>query len=159
VRFSGDRVVVAQQALALQALDQSAFSSFLRQHWLAYPAIEATHIVGLSLVVGGMLIVDVAVLRGRGQALAKQVLGFVLAGFGIALITGCLMVIARPLDLVLNPVLWIKFGMIALAGTNAAVLHVRAGLEKLDALTKAQAGLSAVLWIAVVFAGRWIAYV
>jgi hypothetical protein len=82
----------------------------------------------------------------------------VLAGFTLALITGSLMVLARPMDLLLHPVLWIKFGLLSLAATNAGVLHARNGLERLDPITRAQAALSLLLWVSIVFAGRWIAY-
>jgi hypothetical protein len=45
-----------------------------------------------------------------------------------------------------------------LAGLNAAGFHARGGLQRRDALARTQTGLSLGLWVAVVAAGRWIAY-
>jgi hypothetical protein len=142
----------------IEALQASALSTWLRQSALAYPVIESFHIIGLALVVGGMAAVDMAVLRRLTQGFASRLLPMVLAGFTVALITGSLMVLARPMDLLLHPVLWIKFGLLSLAATNAGVLHARNGLERLDPITRAQAALSLLLWVSIVFAGRWIAY-
>jgi hypothetical protein len=44
------------------------------------------------------------------------------------------------------------------AGVNAGWFHARASLRKLDLTARVQMLLSTVIWLGVVFCGRWIAY-
>ena len=50
-------------------------------------------------------------------------------------------------------------GLIFAAGTNAAVLHARGAIDATTVITKVQALLSILIWLAVIACGRWIAYV
>jgi hypothetical protein len=143
----------------LQSIQDSALSVWLRQEPLVYPLLEVLHILGFGVLIGTMLAVDLAVWQGRVRDFVDRLLPLSLAGFGIALVAGLAMLAARPLDLLSNSVLWIKLGLIALAGVNAFWFHGRHALSKLDRLARWQAMLSIALWVAVVFAGRWIAYV
>jgi hypothetical protein len=45
------------------------------------------------------------------------------------------------------------------AASNAAALHARGPLNTGNALTRFQAVLSLLIWLAVIASGRWIAYV
>jgi hypothetical protein len=47
---------------------------------------------------------------------------------------------------------------VQLAGLNAAWFHSRGSLARCDGLARAQAALSAGLWLAAIICGRWIAY-
>ncbi len=143
----------------LQSIQDSALSVWLRQEPLAYPLLEVLHILGFGVLIGTMLAVDLAVWQGRVRDFVDRLLPLSLAGFGIALVAGLAMLVARPLDLLSNQVLWIKLGLIFLAGVNALWFHSRQALIKLDRLARWQAIVSILLWVAVVFAGRWIAYV
>jgi hypothetical protein len=143
----------------LHNIQESALSMWLRQEPLVYPLLEVLHILGFGVLIGTMLAVDLAVWQGRVRDFVDRLLPLSLAGFGIALFAGLAMLAARPLDLLSNPVLWIKLGLIFLAGVNALWFHRRQALIKLDLMARWQAVLSILLWVAVVFAGRWIAYV
>jgi hypothetical protein len=143
----------------LQVIQDSAPSMWLRQEPLVYPLLEVVHILGFGVLIGTMFAVDLAVWQGRVRDFVDRLLPLSLAGFAVALVAGLAMLTARPLDLLSNPVLWIKLGLIGLAGLNALWFHSRHALIKLDRLARWQAILSMLLWVAVVFAGRWIAYV
>jgi hypothetical protein len=54
--------------------------------------------------------------------------------------------------------LLLKLSLICFAGLNAVWLHNRDGLTLIDTTSKIQAGLSILLWVGAIFAGRWIAY-
>ena len=49
--------------------------------------------------------------------------------------------------------------MIAVAAINMVAFHARGSLARPDAIAKAQAALSLLLWLGVIGAGRMIAYI
>lgn len=136
--------------------------SALQSHPWAYPALEALHIVGIALLLGNLVALEVRVF-GRAQALpvvalARLSLGLAACGFGLAAATGLLMFATQPAELLANRSFLWKMGLLAAAGCNAAWFHARGSLSKLDVTARVQLLMSTALWLAVVFCGRWIAY-
>jgi hypothetical protein len=134
----------------------------LQSHPWAYPALEALHIVGIALLLGNLVALELRVF-GRVSALpvsalARLSLGLAAAGFALAAATGLLMFATQPAELLANRSFLWKMGLLAAAGCNAAWFHARASLSKLDATARVQMLMSTALWLAVVFCGRWIAY-
>ena len=137
--------------------------SALQSHPWAYPALETVHIVGIALLLGNLVLLE---LRAFGQApaippaeLARHSLGLALFGFGLAALTGLAMFATRPLELLANRAFTLKMGLLALAAGNAALFHGRGGLKRLDGLGRTQLLFSTLIWLAVIVCGRWIAYV
>ena len=147
----------------LDALNLWAPIVWLKTNAYAYPALEAMHLIAIALVFGTVWIVDLrllGVIRAIDvRLLAKTLLPWTLAGFALALLTGLTMFMSRVGDFISNPAFIIKMGLLFAAGANAAVLHARGALDDRSAITKTQAALSIVMWIAIIFCGRWIAYV
>ncbi|MGJ7521137.1 hypothetical protein ACSFA0_11645 [Variovorax sp. LT1P1] len=136
--------------------------SALQSHPWAYPTLEALHIVGIALLLGNLVALEVRVF-GRVQALpvvalARLSLGLAACGFGLAAATGLLMFATQPAELLTNRSFLWKMGLLAAAGCNAAWFHARGSLSKLDVTARVQLLMSTALWLAVVFCGRWIAY-
>jgi len=128
----------------------------------AYPLLEIVHIIGIALLLGNLVLFEVRVF-GLGRAIALQplarlALALALAGFGLAACSGLLMFASQPQEMLSNRAFTLKMLVVLLAGTNAALFHLRGGLMKLDALAKLQTALSMGLWIIVIICGRWIAY-
>lgn len=128
----------------------------------AYPALEALHIVGIALLLGNLVALEVRVF-GRVPtlpvaALARLSLCLAAGGFALAAATGLLMFATQPAELLVNRSFLWKMGLLAAAGCNAAWFHSRGSLVKLDATARVQMLMSTALWLAVVFCGRWIAY-
>ena len=128
----------------------------------AYPALEVVHIVGIALLVGNLVLVEVRV-WGAGAALALEPLARLalpisLAGFALAAASGLLMFSSQPMELLANRVFTLKMTVLLLAGCNAALFHTRGGLQKLDRTARVQTALSLGLWLVVIVCGRWIAY-
>jgi hypothetical protein len=154
-------------ATIAQALHDWPFAVWLRSAPFAYPSLEALHIVALAVTFGTLWIVDLRLLNWRGlgldridcNALAKAVLPWTLIAFLLAAITGSLMFLARASDLIANTAFLIKVCLLFTAATNAAILHSRGTLDATSRVTRAQALLSLILWIMIIFCGRWIAYV
>jgi len=77
----------------------------------------------------------------------------------VMLLSGSMFVIARPQRYFTNPIFGLKFALLVPAIALAAVLHL-VSVRKPDAVsTKVIAAVSLLLWVCVVLAGRWIAYV
>ena len=129
--------------------------------WL-YPGLEVVHLLGVALLLGNLVAFESRVLGwGRAlplQALARLSLVLALCGFGLAALSGLLMFAAHPGEMLANRSFVLKMGLLMLAGTNAALFHARAGLQRMDRLARVQTLASLGLWIGAMIAGRWIAY-
>lgn len=128
----------------------------------AYPVLEVLHIVGIALLLGSLVVLE---LRVWGQVpdlplrpLARLALRVTAAGFGLVLFSGLLMFAANPGELLTNRAFIAKLGLVQLAGLNAAWFHARDGLSRADTLARAQTVLSTGLWLGAIICGRWIAY-
>ena len=135
----------------------------LKSHVWAYPALEVVHIVGIALLLGNLVLLELRVF-GRGAALpvkdlARLSLSVALCGFGLVAASGLLMVATQPAELLSNRVFTLKMLLLMLAGCNAAWFHGRGSLARLNGLARAQMLASTVVWLAVVVCGRWIAYI
>ena len=136
--------------------------AWIATHPYAYPLLEVLHIVGISALLGSLLLLELRV-WGLGAALpvdplARLALPLTLAGFALAATTGSLMFASQPGDLIANRVFVVKMGLVMLAGLNAASFHARGGLARVDRVARIQTLLSVGIWLAVIFCGRWIAY-
>jgi hypothetical protein len=132
-------------------------------HPIAYPALEVVHIVGIALLLGNLVLLELRV-WGLGaelpvQALARLALSLSLAGFALIGASGLLMFAAQPAELLANRSFVVKMGAVLLAGLNAALFHARGSLQRLDRTARLQTVASLGLWLAVIICGRWIAYV
>ncbi len=140
-------------AQAMQWVQSSAF---------VYPLLEATHIVGIALLLGSLLVFELRV-WGHGAsldpvALARLALPVTVAGFGLAAASGLVMFASQAGDILTNRAFVLKMFLLMLAGLNAVWFHGRGALEAGDRLARAQTVLSLGLWIGVIICGRWIAY-
>jgi hypothetical protein len=134
----------------------------LQSHAWAYPALEVLHVVGIALLLGNLVALEMRVF-GRAAAIpmqpfARLSLTIAITGFGLAACSGLLMFASHPQELLANRYFLVKMGLLAAAGTNALFFHLRGSLQHLDGLARAQMLLSTAIWLAVVFCGRWIAY-
>ncbi|KQW01386.1 hypothetical protein [Rhizobacter sp. Root1221] len=137
-------------------------TSLLTHAW-AYPLLEVTHIAGIAMLFGSLVVLDVR-LWGAGAAtlpagpLARLVLRVTWVGFALVLASGGLMFSTQPGELLHNPAFRVKLVLLVLAGLNAAWFHLRGGLARDDRLMRALGALSLGIWLGVMICGRWIAY-
>lgn len=135
----------------------------LRSHVWAYPALEVAHIIGIALLLGNLVLLELRVF-GLGAALpvkplSRLSLGIALSGFSVVAASGLLMFASQPAELLANRVFTLKMLLLLGAGCNAAWFHGRGSLDKLDGMARALMAVSTLIWLAVVACGRWIAYV
>jgi len=127
--------------------------------WL-YPALEVAHLLGIALLLGNLVLVELRHWRpdtAAGSA-DRQALGLVLAGFTLAATSGLTMFASQPLELIANRIFLLKMLLLMAAGINAAAFHARGGLARRDLLARAQTLASLGLWLVILACGRLIAY-
>ena len=148
--------------LMLDALSRWAPVVWLKADPYAYPTLEIVHLVGIALVFGTLWVVDLAIFGKLRfvdvNLLARSVLPWTLAGFLFAAASGMAMFLSDVRDLIANPAFVLKMGLLCVAGTNAAVLHARGPIDPRSLVTRWQAGVSILVWTAVISCGRWIGY-
>lgn len=149
----------------LAAIQASAISQAIRFSQWRYAAVNTAHILGIALLVGAILPMDLRLLgawrRFNHCELARILLPLAFSGLVLAGTAGVLLFVVRAKDYGVHPLFQIKM-LIVLAGATAAlVAHARAGLW-LDRITPAQArlhgALSVACWVAALVCGRMIAY-
>jgi hypothetical protein len=133
-----------------------------RSVW-AYPVLETVHIASFAAVVGALLLLELRVF-GAQPALPLRPLGRLavhtaLAGFVSAALSGALLFASAAVEMAANPAFRLKLVLILMAGGNALVFHARDSLRLHDRIARWQAGLSLLIWIAVIACGRLIAYI
>jgi hypothetical protein len=144
--------------------DTSLGEAVRHSRWI-FATGETLHFFGLSLLVGGILIVDLRLLgfiRRVPIRAALAFLPFVIVGFVINLLTGIVFFAADPMMYWPSPAFKLKMFLILLAGLNALVFTVMAQRKTLSLrddestgkLAKVTAGLSLSLWLCVLLLGR-----
>jgi hypothetical protein len=152
----------------LAALGASGVAGLLRSSIYVYPLINAAHILGFALLVGAIAAL-VARILGFARAIpladaARLLLPFTIGGLVLAVIAGVALFIVKPQEYWANPVFLVKLGLIVLAVANAVSLRLRPAWQAaLDGgmVTpglRVSAVLSLCLWVAVLVAGRLIAF-
>ena len=135
---------------------------WIRTHPWAYPTLEVVHIVGIALLLGNLVLIELRVFGWGATLPAKDLarlgLTLVAIGFGLAACSGLLMFSSQAGELLTNRAFTLKMLLLSAAAGNAAWFHGRDSIVKLDRVAKVQMLTSTIIWIAVIAAGRWIAY-
>ncbi len=153
----------------LLSLAESAVASALRQSVIGYPLLSAVHILGLALLVGSIVTLDLRLLniikRSSLSELAPLLSRVAAGGLILAVLSGLLLFSVQPAHYLANEAFLLKLLLLTLALLNVAVVHSlpawRAVLAGLPAtlLLQVTAAISMLLWLAVLTSGRWIAFV
>lgn len=153
----------------LHALEHTRISEVVRES--AFPYIEGTHVLALSLSVGTIAWFDLrllgAAMRSRPVSEVYESLkSWMLAGFSVMLVTGALLFVAHPAKAYESVFFRAKVTLLLLAGINALLFHRTVNRRTtswndapVPPLAARIAGLtSLVLWLSVIAAGRLFAY-
>ena len=155
----------------LQNLTDSAIGAGIRESNVLFPWIESLHVLAATTVVGTIAIVDLRLLgyashRKGARQLILDLLPFTWAAFGLAVVTGSLLFTSNASGYAANTQFLSKMAVLLLAGINMAYFHLTAyrRIDQWDdALPTPKAvriagATSLVLWITIVFLGRWIGF-
>jgi hypothetical protein len=151
-----------------QWLEKTPPGVAMRQSAWAYDITETTHTLGIILVAGTIMLVD---LRLLGLGLRKESLSEVvsrivpwtLGGFCLMFLTGVWLFAGEASKLYHSPAFRIKLVLLGVAGLNALVFHLTvyrkaAEWDGIPVRARMAGLLSLVLWICIIAAGRSIAY-
>jgi hypothetical protein len=154
-----------------QWIQQTSVSVSIRESIWVYPILNVLHCVGILLVAGTIVVVDLRLLgygmrRAPVSSVVAQVVPWTLTGFAFMLITGWMLAWSEPLKLYHSPFFRWKLAFLALAGLNALVFHcgIFRSAARWDTASPAPARarlagvLSIVSWICVIAAGRAVGY-
>ena len=144
-----------------EVLEATALAQYLRGSVYAYPLVNAAHIVGIALLFGAIVPVDLRLLGfwRRRDASALLAICRPVAAFGLALAlsAGALLFLVRAGEYVAKPIFLAKLGLVA-AGIVNAGLAERALWRGSRTASALHAAASLLLWLAAIVAGRMVAY-
>ncbi len=153
------------EQLILQWLHDTWLGQVTREHEWIFPTFETLHFIGLSVLMGALLIVDLRLLglfRRIPIQSALQFTHFAVVGFAINALTGIGLITSNPVNYWTNPAFKLKMALIVLAGLNLLYfetverkkLRVMPGDADTLPDTKIVAGLSLTLWTTILVLGR-----
>jgi hypothetical protein len=154
-----------------QALQAAPWARELAGSIWVYPLVNTAHIVGIALLFGAIVPLDLRLLgcwRSVAlQPLRRVLLPMAMGGFALAASSGALLFATRATEYLAQPLFVAKLGLILAALMNAAWLRATPGRRD-DNGARANVGtpirwkaaglLSMTLWLAVITAGRLIGY-
>jgi hypothetical protein len=155
----------------LVALEATALAGALRGSVWAYPLVNAAHILGVALLVGAMIPLDLRLL-GAWRAVPLAPLWRVLtrmagAGLGLAIVCGALLFITRATTYAASSLFIAKMVVVGIGVANAlamrtfvsaAIRSVGAALEKPPVRVQLAGGISLVAWLTALTLGRLVGY-
>jgi hypothetical protein len=155
----------------LQWLHDTQLSTTMRESIWAEPLVETIHVLTLTLFLGFAVLLDLRLLgvclrRRKASEVLQQLNPFLFVGFAIMIASGLLLFTGDP------PAFWgtmffkVKMIFLVLAGLNVLIFNATIGRKvaewdmalKTPPAAKVAAIVSIVLWVAIIAAGRAIAY-
>lgn len=151
-------------------IEQTGLSMWVRESpsLLAFPSILFLHTLGLALLAGISVALDLWLLMGASRAPRIATRGFfrtMWLGFAINAVSGVVLLIAYPAKALTNWVFYTKMGLILLAllALEATRREVFEGVKPGDVVTvtsraRSLAIVSLVCWAGTIVTGRLLAY-
>jgi hypothetical protein len=154
-----------------QWVDSTSLSAVIRHSNSLFSIFDTIHTLGIVLVAGTIMLVDLRLLRLALRSvpiaqLVGRIVPATLWGFGLMLVSGGLLFSSEAVKMYHSPAFRIKMLLLALAGLNALIFHrtIYRDVGDWDPGSEAPARarlaglLSLCFWIAIIAAGRAIAY-
>lgn len=151
-------------------LYQTAFSTEIREVTWVIPTAQSVHIVAIGIVLGAAIVSDLRLAGALAtdetpQTVVRRHLPWMWGGLLVLLATGTLMAVGEPNRVLMNSIFWLKMGLVVFAFVltllfRLPILHPEFRVEHAwwAKMVKPMAWTSLLIWIAVVYCGRWIAY-
>ena len=156
--------------ILVQSLEGSFINNWILSKAWIWPTLEIIHFIGLSLLLGAMLVIDLRLagfLRNFNMQVTHRLLPFAAIGFFLNLATGLLFFIGDPARYLVNIGFRLKMLLVFIAGFNALwfALKINPHLKSMDPYgdtsksAKMTAYISLIAWFGVLLLGRLIPYV
>lgn len=150
-------------------IQHTPLNTLMVQNAAAFTAAETIHFMGLTILVGSLMVID---LRGLGLIKrmplieAHKLVPFAIGAFVVQLITGLGFISTQPEHYFHSIAFCLKMVLVLIAGVNALVFEFfvfrpllagKPGIED-GAVIKITSGLSLAVWALVLIFGRLIPY-
>ncbi|MDM8010589.1 MAG: hypothetical protein QUV08_06465 [Parasphingorhabdus sp.] len=148
----------------------TSVSTELREVTWIIPNIQTFHILAIAVVIGSALVTELrfagvlATDRPAADVL-RRYLPWMKVALIVLLLTGLILVVAEPARTLGNTIFWTKMALVA--GASLVTLKARKSILQNDGVTegenppeasKALGWLMILIWCAIIFCGRFIAY-
>ncbi|CAN5707450.1 hypothetical protein BH11PSE3_BH11PSE3_47930 [soil metagenome] len=141
----------------------------LQRSGIAYLLVNAAHIAGVGLLIGGILPLDLRLIGFFPSAPLAEIGPFLIRSAAIggvlAIVTGLWLFTVKPAEYLANPAFLWKLGLLTVALANVGLQHRNHHFRRalvggaLYPGVRLVAAASATLWLSVLVAGRWIGFV
>jgi hypothetical protein len=147
-------------------LEATAFGQVVRTSLWLFPAIEAAHLLGLCLLGGSLLTLDLRML-GVGlrhqpiAALARDTRPWLAASVLVMIATGVPLFLSEAVKCYYNQAFWVKITTLPIALIFTFAVRQRIAADETletSARSRLVAAVSLALWFTVAAAGRWIGF-
>lgn len=147
-------------------IEATSLGNAIRQSLWLFPVIEAVHLLGLCVLGGAVLIVDLRMLGVglRSSAIPqvmKDVRPWFVGSLIVMLLTGWALFTSEAIKCYYNTSFWVKMTTLPFAILLTLLIRdrmaLRAGTDS-NTTTKLVGLLSIALWVTVAAAGRWIGF-
>jgi uncharacterized membrane protein len=156
-----------EQRAAVKKLEAGGVSDFVTDHKWLWPACQTLHLIGLSLLMGVVLLIDMrmlGVVKNISFPAVHRLLPWGVLGFSVNVLTGMLFFAARSTQYTTNTVFQWKMALVILAGVNALYFTMldeawtlKAG-DDASLTAKVMASSALFLWLTVLFCGRMLPF-
>jgi len=158
---------VPEKPSAAKELDPGGLGNYVTDEKWVWPTCETLHFVGLSLLMGVVLLIDLrmlGVIKNVSFAALHRLLPWAILGFAVNLLTGMLFFAGRSSQYTTNYVFQWKIAFVVLAGVNALYFTMfdetwtlQAG-DDAPVMAKVMASSAIFLWIAILFCGSMLPF-
>jgi uncharacterized membrane protein len=158
-------------AALLKTIEAWSLATAIREGLYSFPMLESIHVVGLAVVFGTILIIDLRLLGKASMArpfsrMAGDILKWTWVGFAITVITGALMFTTNATVYYNNTYFRIKMLLLVLAGVNMGIFELTTGRRAQQwgqesttpRAARTAAKFSLLIWISVIVFGRLIGF-
>jgi hypothetical protein len=153
-------------------LQRTHVSVAIQSHAWVIPTVQSVHIlsigaVSVSAIVIALRLFGVGWREQSTSEVSRTFLRVIWSALPALLVSGLLMIVAEPARSLENPVFFLKMGLLLLAIASTLGFQVPLGKDpqfwdmptRRRVVSKLFSVTSLALWAAVIFSGRWIAYI
>ena len=148
-------------------IGETPFSLWLQTNFWAIPIIQVIHILAIAASFASVLMINARMLGIAGSATmaetANRYIRVLWWALVVLVLSGIGMIIGEPVRELINPIFWIKMGLVVVGVLVATWFHKGvlkhvAGGRDIVASDKATGAFLVLLWCVIMLCGRWIAY-
>jgi hypothetical protein len=148
-------------------LEASGLAEWVRSSNEGYPSMIALHAIGMAVMVGISLLLDLRLVgwfAGIPVKALHRLFGVGWIGFGINFVSGSALFTAQATSYIVDWVFMTKMLLVLLGAITAAILQPAVAVAdtwpggRIPGGTKAVAGIAIVIWVVAIVMGRLTAY-